>query len=163
MKNSKPKHGGGFLSEALIQSRVVSKTEIDASTSRQRKSRAQNGERHNPRRFQIKEQVWRYPGAAGWFFVRVGKADASKIRFIEESQKVGWGYICIQAKVGKTTWSTTLFPTKEKDFLIALKAAVRKAEKIEAGDIIKVSFTLTIPPGIRIQRPSRNKDTNQSE
>lgn len=98
--------------------------------------------RKKARTFRIQGKVWRYPGAAGWFFVNTGKEIAADIRFLEDVQKVGWGYVRVTAQVGRTRWDTTLFPTKEKDFLLAVKASVRKAEKIEAGDVIRVEFSL---------------------
>lgn len=57
---------------------------------------------------------------------------------------MGWGYVKVMANVGRTEWATTLFPTKEKDFLIAIKAAVRRAEGIKEGDLIEVRFTLSM-------------------
>jgi hypothetical protein len=94
------------------------------------------------RAFRIQGKVWRYPGPAGWYFVNTGPKVAEAIRFFEDLQKVGWGYIKVSAQVGRTRWDTTLFPTKEKDFLLAIKASVRKAEDIAEGEVIEVRFTL---------------------
>jgi hypothetical protein len=94
------------------------------------------------RTFRIRGKVWRYPGAGGWFFVNTGPKVAEEIRFCEELVKVGWRYIKVRAEVGRTRWETTLFPTREKDFLLALKGEVRRAEGIEEGDEVKVRFTV---------------------
>lgn len=99
------------------------------------------------RTFQIRGKVWRYPGPAGWFFVNTGREVADGIRFFEDLEKVGWGYIKVTAQVGRTQWDTTLFPTKEKDFLLAIKASVRKAEGIQEGDLLDLRFTLPSQPG----------------
>jgi hypothetical protein len=40
----------------------------------------------------------------------------------------------IVATIGKTNWKTTLFPTKEKVYMLALNAEVRKKEEIETGE-----------------------------
>jgi hypothetical protein len=98
-------------------------------------------------RFTIRKKVWRYPGAAGWYFVTLDKALADEIRFVESVRKVGLGYVCVKARVGRTRWSTTLFPTKEKEFLLAIKAAVRKAEGIGDGDMIEVEFEPELETG----------------
>jgi hypothetical protein len=95
--------------------------------------------------FAIRSMVWRYPGDAGWFFVNTGPKVAESIRWFEEVEKVGWGYVKVLARIGETEWATTLFPTKEKDFLLAIKAAVRKAEGIKEGDLIDIRFTLSMP------------------
>ena len=55
--------------------------------------------------------------------------------------KYGSGFLAIRATVGKTTWDTALFPhTKEKAYLLSIKAAVRKKENIFEGDIVSVKF-----------------------
>lgn len=110
------------------------------------------GTRMKSRTFRIQGKVWRYAGPAGWFFVNIGPKVAEEIRFFEDLQKVGWGYIKVSAQVGRTEWETTLFPTKDKDFLLAIKAAVRKAEGIEEGDVLEVSFTLP-SPGEKSRKP----------
>src|SRR4051812_32401450 len=92
--------------------------------------------------FSVKGKLWRYPGPSGWYFVTIGKKDALEIRFVESGKKVGWGYIRIAAKLGRTKWTTTLFPTKDKEYLLAVKASVRKAEKVSDGDIVEVEFSL---------------------
>jgi hypothetical protein len=92
----------------------------------------------------ISGKVWRYPGPSGWYFVNVGMEESARIRFMEEVPKVGFGFIRIDARTGKSKWSTTLFPTKDKDFLIAIKASVRKAEKIEEGDTVRIDFTFVL-------------------
>jgi hypothetical protein len=70
---------------------------------------------------------------------------------------------------GKTAglYPTTLFPTQEKDFLLAIKASVRKSEGIEEGDTLDVAFTLPSPgemsrisekkPGKKIVRPGTGR------
>jgi hypothetical protein len=44
--------------------------------------------------------------------------------------------------VGETTWRTTLFPAKNKPYLLALKKDVRIREDIHSGEVVKVSFRL---------------------
>lgn len=94
------------------------------------------------RKFEVEAKVWRYPGPSGWYFVTIGKKDALEIKYGESGKTVGWGYIRVSAKLGRTKWSTTLFPTKEKEYLLAIKASVRKAEKVADGDRVKVEFSL---------------------
>ncbi len=79
---------------------------------------------------------------AGWFFVSLEKKISAQIKWMEDLKKVGLGFVCVKAKVGKTTWSTTLFPTKEGLYLIAIKAGVRKKEGLQAGDVVKISLEL---------------------
>jgi hypothetical protein len=119
------------------------------------RNRNETGERTFP----IQGKVWRYPGPAGWFFVNTGLKVAEEIRFFEDIRKVGLGYIKVTAQVGGTRWDTTLFPTKEKDFLLAIKAKVRKSEGIEEGQVLKASITLHSPEDVpeNQRKKPRNK------
>ncbi len=92
--------------------------------------------------FSIQGKIWLYPGAAGWHFVDVNKTISQQIKWMEDKKKVGWGYVPIIAKTGATEWDTTLFPSKEGHYLLAIKAVVRKKEKLQAGDTVKIDFHL---------------------
>ncbi len=99
-------------------------------------------EKAKARTFRIRGKVWRYPGPSGWYFINTGLKVAAAVRFFEDLQKVGWGYVKVSARVGRTEWETTLFPSKENDFLLAIKASVRKSEGIREGDLIGIGITL---------------------
>lgn len=87
-------------------------------------------------------KVWRYEGPAGWYFVYVDEKVSKEILGTADKKKVGWGFVPIQATLGDTTWTTTLFPTKEKEYLLAIKAKVRRKEGVNEGDAVKISFVL---------------------
>ncbi len=93
-------------------------------------------------RILIDDTVYQYPGPAGWFFVRLGETESRLLKSMPNLPKVAWGYIRVTAKIRKTSWETTLFPSKEGPYLLAIKAEVRKKEKIKAGDRVKVQVTL---------------------
>jgi hypothetical protein len=43
--------------------------------------------------------------------------------------------------IGKTQWRTSLFPDKKTNsYLVAIKAAVRKGENIEAGETVTATI-----------------------
>ncbi len=92
--------------------------------------------------FQLEDTVYPYPGPAGWFFVRLGDSESRFLKAMPDLPKVAWGYVRVTAKIGKTTWKTTLFPSKEGPYLLAIKAEVRKKEKVKVGDRIQVQVTL---------------------
>lgn len=49
----------------------------------------------------------------------------------------GWGSIRVRIRIGKTEWNTSLLPDKKSGtYLFAIKADVRKAEKLSDGDPI---------------------------
>ena len=53
----------------------------------------------------------------------------------------GWGMIPVTAQVGRTQWTTSLFP-KDGGYIVPLKDAVRKAEALEVGDEVTVRLSL---------------------
>lgn len=55
----------------------------------------------------------------------------------------GFGSIRVKVKIGKTSWNTSLFPSKEGSYLLAIKASVRAKEGIGENDVVKITCTLT--------------------
>jgi Domain of unknown function (DUF1905) len=55
----------------------------------------------------------------------------------------GWGMIPVTARIGATEWETSLFP-KDDRYVVPVKAAVRRAEELELGDIVVVRLTIPI-------------------
>jgi hypothetical protein len=49
----------------------------------------------------------------------------------------GWGMIPVDVQIGKTRWTTSLFP-KDGRYIVPIKASVRKAENLEEGDTVTV-------------------------
>ena len=92
--------------------------------------------------FKFTAKVWRYPAQAAWYFVYVADEVTEVIKKIKNKKRVGFGFIPIEATVGKTTWQTSLFPTKEGPYLIAIKAMIRRKEGIDDGDKIEVRFKI---------------------
>jgi hypothetical protein len=89
------------------------------------------------RDYTVETQVWRYKGAAAWYFAKLSPAQSADIKSRYGATARGWGSIRVQVRIGKTEWSTSLFPDKKSGtYLFAIKAEVRKAEKLSDGDHI---------------------------
>lgn len=89
--------------------------------------------------FEVKGKVWRYEGAGGWNFVYVPEKLSRQIKDTARNKsKAGFHFVKVKATVGKTTWNTSLFPTKDGPYLLAIKADVRHKESIAEGDIVKI-------------------------
>jgi hypothetical protein len=57
----------------------------------------------------------------------------------------GFGSVRVEAKIGSTTWRTSLFPdSKTGSFLLPLKARVRALENITAGDRVALSVEILL-------------------
>jgi hypothetical protein len=86
---------------------------------------------------------------ASWHFLtldgEVGEAihALALMRRLEYGAKRGWGSIKVRATIGDTSWDTSIFPAKDLGgWLLPVKATVRKAEGLVAGDRVAVTITL---------------------
>lgn len=84
---------------------------------------------------------WR--GPSPFHFVRVPDEEAAEIHAVASMASYGWGCIPVAAKSGRTEWTTSLFP-KDGGYLVPVKDAVRKAERMSLGDTVKVRLTLDL-------------------
>jgi hypothetical protein len=91
------------------------------------------------RDFTFRGKLYRYPGPGGWHFVDIGRKHAGALRARPKETKVGWGYIPVRARIGKSEWRTTLFSSKEGRYLLAVKKSVRAAEGLGDGDTVTVA------------------------
>ncbi len=79
--------------------------------------------------------LWR--GPAPWFFVTIPAKPSRDIKEISALVTYGWGVIPVRVRIGKTEWTTSLFP-KDGRYLVPIKASVREAENLDVGDKVTV-------------------------
>ncbi len=98
--------------------------------------------------WRVQGTVWLWQGSDGapakgsWFFLTIDGEAALAIR-AHASNAAAWGSVYVEATIGATTWRTSLFPSKAAGgWLLPLKAAVRKAEKIIEGSAVEVLLAL---------------------
>lgn len=79
--------------------------------------------------------------AANWHFLTIEGPAAEAVhalalmRRLEDGRRRGWGAMKVKAQIGTTDWETSIFPDKASGgWLLPVKAAVRKAEGLVAGD-----------------------------
>ena len=92
--------------------------------------------------FNIRGKVFRYPGPSGWYFIQLGRKVSKEIEHAPAGKVVGWVYVKVKATIVETLWDTTLFPSKEGAYLLAIKAGVRKKEESGEGDVVSVTLSL---------------------
>ena len=95
-------------------------------------------------RYKIKATVWLYPGAtAAWHFVTIPRKESDDIKERFGKHAKGWGSLPVKATIGKTTWTTSIFPDKKAGaYLLPLKASVRDKERIRKGDQVTVALNI---------------------
>lgn len=86
-------------------------------------------------------KVWLYDGPAGWHFVTVPVDLSSKIKASNFGSQKAFGSVAIVATIGNTSWKTSVFPdSKAGAYLLPIKAAVRRKEKIQIGAEVQVAL-----------------------
>lgn len=89
--------------------------------------------------------LWDARQSDSWTFVNLPQDASAEIREIAGAVPRGFGSVRVTATIGATTWKTSIFPdAKAGVYVLPLKKAVRKAEKIEAGDTATVKVELGI-------------------
>jgi Domain of unknown function (DUF1905) len=86
---------------------------------------------------------------ASWHFLTIDGVAAEAIhalalmRRLEGGVKRGWGSLKVRATIGDTSFETSMFPAKDVGgWLLPVKASVRKAEGLIAGDKVEVTIEL---------------------
>lgn len=88
--------------------------------------------------------VFEWRGPAPYYYVAVPEDESADIQEVAHAVTYGWGCIPVTARVGGTTWETSLFP-KDGRYLVPLKVAVRRAERIGEGDQVGVALRIPGP------------------
>ena len=87
--------------------------------------------------------VWRYDGQAAWYFLTLPVDLSEEIR--ARTERVGFGSVRVDVRIGATSWSTSVFPDKESgSFVLPVKAAVRRAEDLDDGSPALVHVTVPL-------------------
>jgi hypothetical protein len=82
---------------------------------------------------------WR--GPSPFHFVAVPVDGCREIHAISSLVTYGWGVIPVTVRIGRTEWTTSLFP-KDGGYLVPIKDAVRKAEGLALGDEPTIALTI---------------------
>jgi len=82
-------------------------------------------------------EIWFWRGPAPWFYITVPEEQSRDLKTISGFVTYGWGMIPVNVRIGKTEWKTSLFP-KDGRYIVPIKASVREAENLAAGDHVTV-------------------------
>ncbi len=88
---------------------------------------------------QFKGKIWFWKGPAPWYFVTVPDKQARDLKAVSGFVTYGWGMIPVTVRIGKTEWTTSLWP-KDGSYIVPLKASVRNAEKLKEGDEVTIDL-----------------------
>lgn len=88
--------------------------------------------------------LWRWSGESAWHFLTVPEAVSDDIASRVEPGP-GFGSVKVEVTIGSSTWSTSVFPDKRSGrYVLPVKAAVRRRERIEDGDEVDVHLVIDV-------------------
>ena len=86
--------------------------------------------------FKVSAKLQIFDMDAPWMYLPIPNEKVPNVR------PGGWGSIPVIATIGKTTWKTSIFPTKEIGYFLPVKKAVAKKESLTVGKLTKATFSL---------------------
>jgi hypothetical protein len=88
-------------------------------------------------------EVWFWRGPSPYHFVTVPEDESDELQETAALVTYGWGMIPVEARIGSTRWTTSLFP-KNGGYVVPLKDLVRNAEGIDVGDTVTLRLSVDI-------------------
>ena len=90
---------------------------------------------------EFRGELWFWKGPAPWHFVTVPEPQSAELEAASAMVTYGWGMIPVDATIGRTRWTTSLWP-KDGQYVVPVKAWVRKAEQLELGEVVAVRLAV---------------------
>lgn len=91
-------------------------------------------------------EIWIHTGQVPWHFVTLPLDLADEVRARGAGAHRPFGSLPIRATLGSTTWETSLFAdSKAASYLLPIKAQVRRRERLDAGQLVRVQIELQRP------------------
>jgi hypothetical protein len=88
-------------------------------------------------------EMWVWRGPSPFHFITVPDEESEQLQSASAIVTYGWGMIPVEARVGSTEWTTSLF-AKDGGYVVPLKDAVRRAERIDVGDVVTVRLHVNL-------------------
>ncbi len=84
-------------------------------------------------------ELWRHNGNAAWYFITTPPGAGDRIDDQAPLPRAGFGSVKVEATIGTSTWSTSVFPGSD-GWVLPVKKQIRKAEDIGEGDVVSVKL-----------------------
>jgi hypothetical protein len=92
---------------------------------------------------EFEARLWQWDARQGdsWIFVSLPEDVSEEIRELSAGTRRGFGSLRVRARIGSTTWQTSIFPGTDA-YALPLKRAVRVAQRLEVDDVATVTVEL---------------------
>ena len=88
-------------------------------------------------------EIWHWRGPSPYHFDTVPDDECAALEAVAPMVSYGWGMIPVSARIGDTTWTTSLFP-KDGAYIVPLKDKVRVGQALDVGDTVSVRLTVDV-------------------
>lgn len=94
--------------------------------------------------FSFKSEVWLWQAEKGaWHFVTLPSDISEDIKAFTKHLARGFRSVKVEARIGETSWKTSIFPSKEHGaYILPLKKSVRVAEDIGLNSTVSVDLSI---------------------
>jgi hypothetical protein len=86
-------------------------------------------------------ELWHWRRPAPCHFVTVPDDGCAVLRAVAPVVSYGWGVIPVRARIRGSDWETSLFP-RDGGYVLPVKDAVRHAEGLALGDVVRVEMAI---------------------
>ena len=91
--------------------------------------------------FEFSGKIFHWRGPAPYLFVAVSPKQSNEIKAVSGLVTYGWGVIPVHVRIGRTEFTTSLFP-KDGKYLVPIKMLVQKAENVKEGDTVRIRLEI---------------------
>lgn len=89
-------------------------------------------------------EIWYWKGPAPFHFLTIPEEQSKELKAVAGLVTYGWGMIPVQAQIGTTRFTTSLFH-KDGLYVLPVKDSVRKAERVGEGEHVTARVEVHIP------------------
>lgn len=94
-------------------------------------------------KYEFSAELWKYNGDSPWHFLTIPPEYTKELKSYREPHLNNFGSIKVLAKIGKTTWQTSIFPDNQSgSFLLPVKKEIRKKNDLQEGEIVKFNIQI---------------------
>ncbi|MEV4533430.1 DUF1905 domain-containing protein [Asanoa sp. NPDC049518] len=93
-------------------------------------------------KFSFDAELWAWEARRddSWVFVTLPAEASAEIRDRTGGTRRGFGSVRVKVAIGSSVWRTSVFPDSASgSYVLPLKRAVRRAERLDTGDVATVS------------------------
>ena len=91
--------------------------------------------------WEFEAEVFQWRGPAPYFFAETPPEVDDFLHDHLPELTYGWGVVPASVRIGDTEVTTSLIP-KDDVYLVPLKVALRRAEEIDDGDVVRISLSV---------------------